>query len=58
MATILAMEWKDWPPFWPPWILEWKDLSNLILQLAPLPPTKFQLNPTCDSGGDIENVKC
>ena len=32
-------------------------LTILNLYLATMPPTKFQLNPTYDSGGDIENVK-
>ena len=29
----------------------------LNLHVATMPPTKFQLNPTYDSGGDVENVK-
>ena len=31
--------------------------SILDLHVAPMPPTKFQLNPSCNSGGDVENVK-
>ena len=33
------------------------DFSNLHLHVAPMPSTRFQLNPTYDSGGDVENVK-
>ena len=29
----------------------------LYLHVATMPPTKFQLNPTSGSGGDVENVK-
>ena len=29
----------------------------LNLHVATMPPTKFQLNPTYDSGGDVQNVK-
>ena len=32
-------------------------LAILNLHVATLPPIKFQLNPTCSSGGDVENVK-
>ena len=32
-------------------------LAILNLHVATMPPTKFQLNPTYDSGGDVENVK-
>ena len=32
-------------------------LSILHLHVATMPPTKFQLNPTYGSGGDVENVK-
>ena len=28
-----------------------------IFHVATMPPTKFQLNQTYDSGGDVENVK-
>ena len=29
----------------------------LNLHAATMPPTKFQPNPTYESGGDVENVK-
>ena len=29
----------------------------LNLHVATMPPTKFQLTPTSESGGDVENVK-
>ena len=32
-------------------------LAILNLHDATMPPTKFQLNPTFGSGGDVENVK-
>ena len=32
-------------------------LAILNLHVAPMPPTKFQLNPSYDSGGDVVNVK-
>ena len=32
-------------------------LAILNLHVATMPPTKFQLNPTYSSGGDVENVK-
>ena len=32
-------------------------LTILNLHVAPMLPTKFQLNPTYESGGDVENVK-
>ena len=32
-------------------------LAILNLHVATLPPIKFQLNPTCGSEGDVENVK-
>ena len=32
-------------------------LAILNLHVATMPPTKFQLNPTDKSGGDVENVK-
>ena len=32
-------------------------LAILNLHVATMPPTKFQLNPTFDSGGDIKKVK-
>ena len=32
-------------------------LAILNLHDATMPPTKFQLNPTYGSGGDVENVK-
>ena len=32
-------------------------LAILNLNVATMPPTKFQLNPTYGSGGDVENVK-
>ena len=32
-------------------------LAILILHVATMPPTKFELNPTYSSGGDVENVK-
>ena len=32
-------------------------LAILNLYVATMPPTKFQLNPTYGSGGDVENVK-
>ena len=32
-------------------------LVILNLHVATMPPTKFQLNPMCGSGEDIENVK-
>ena len=32
-------------------------LAILNLHVATMPPTKFQLNPTYGSGGDVENVK-
>ena len=32
-------------------------LAILNLCVATMPPTKFQLNPTYGSGGDVENVK-
>ena len=35
----------------------WTILAILNLQVATMPPTKFQLNPTYGSGGDVENVK-
>ena len=31
-------------------------LAILNLHVATKPPTKFQLNPTYGSGGDVENV--
>ena len=31
-------------------------LSILDLQIAAMPHTKFQLNPTYESEGDVENV--
>ena len=33
-------------------------LAILNLHVATMPPTKFQLNPTYGSGGNVENVKC
>ena len=32
-------------------------LAILNLHVATMPHTKFQLNPTYGSGGDVENVK-
>ena len=32
-------------------------LAILNFYVATMPPTKFQLNPTYGSGGDVENVK-
>ena len=32
-------------------------LAILNLHVATMSPTKFRLNPTYDSGGDVENVK-
>ena len=32
-------------------------LTILNLHVAIMPPTKFQLNPTYGSGGDVENMK-
>ena len=32
-------------------------LAILNLHVATMPPSKFQLNPTYGSGGDVENVK-
>ena len=32
-------------------------LAILNFHVATMPPTKFQLNPTYGSGGDVENVK-
>ena len=32
-------------------------LTIMHLHVATMPPTKFQLNPTYGSGGDVENVK-
>ena len=32
-------------------------LAILNLHVATISPTKFQLNPTYGSGGDVENVK-
>ena len=32
-------------------------LAVLNLYVATMPPTKFQLNPTYGSEGDVENVK-
>ena len=32
-------------------------LEILTLHVATMPPTKFQLNPTYGSGGDVKNVK-
>ena len=32
-------------------------LTILTLHVATMSPTKFQLNPTYESGGDVENVK-
>ena len=32
-------------------------LANLNLHVATMPSTKFQLNPTYGSGGDVTNVK-
>ena len=32
-------------------------LAVLKLHVTTIPPTKFQLNPTYDSGGDVENVE-
>ena len=32
-------------------------LAILNLHVVTMPPAKFQLNPTYDSGGDVENVK-
>ena len=32
-------------------------LAILNLHIATMPPTKFQLNPTYGSGGDVETVK-
>ena len=32
-------------------------LAILTLHVATIPPTKFQLNPTYGSGGDVKNVK-
>ena len=34
-----------------------KILAILNLHAATMPPTKFQLNPTYGSGGDVEKVK-
>ena len=33
-------------------------LAILTLHVATMPPTKFQLNQTYESGEDVENVKC
>ena len=38
----------------------WEEISFeefLNLHVATMSPTKFQLNPTYESGGDVENVK-
>ena len=32
-------------------------LAILSFHVARMPPTKFQLNPTYESGGDVKNVK-
>ena len=32
-------------------------LAILNLHVTTMPPTKFQLNPTYGSGGDVENMK-
>ena len=32
-------------------------LAILTLHVATISPTKFQLNPTYESGADVENVK-
>ena len=32
-------------------------LAIMHLHIATMPPTKFQLNPTYASRGDVENVK-
>ena len=32
-------------------------LAILNLHVATMPPTKFQLNPTYGSAGDVKNVK-
>ena len=32
-------------------------LAILNLHVATMPPTKFELNPTYGSGGDVKNVK-
>ena len=32
-------------------------LPILKLHVAPMPPAKFKLNPTYNSGGDVVNVK-
>ena len=32
-------------------------LAILNLHVAPMPSIKFQLNPTYDSGRDVQNVK-
>ena len=37
--------------------LEYPNRTILNLHVATMPPTKFQLNPTYGSGGDIKNVK-
>ena len=31
-------------------------LAYLILHVAPMPPTKFRFNRTCDPGGDVSRI--
>ena len=40
-----------WPPQQPSWISERNVFNNLNLYVAPMPPIKFQLNPTYSLGG-------
>ena len=39
------------------WISDGTILAILNLHVSRMLPTKFQLNPTYGSGGDVENVK-
>ena len=37
--------------------MSFEELAILNLHVATMLPTKFQLNPTYGSGGDVENMK-
>ena len=42
-----------WPLWRPSWKLEQNDFSNSESLFVPMPPIKFQLNPTYGFGGDV-----
>ena len=44
-----------WPPWWPSWIFDRKDLSYIWSTSHPMLPTKFQVNKPFSSGEEAKN---